>query len=141
MTGVLAGYMLARAATRRNAYDAEIAGYENTLTERHQARHARRPVAPAPWELEAEARKSATPAPRPPARIGPIQGAWPRPSRVLIIAAGSQRGRWPLEDTGRMAALTDTGELRALETGNSAYIDAMRADNAAWLEAWAGAGA
>jgi hypothetical protein len=129
MAGVLAGILIERTLSERREYDDEIAGYESELLERRQPRHA---LPPEPGAPELEAPKSEAP----PFHVGPVQAAWPRPSRVLIFAAGSQRSRWPLEDTGRMPELTDTGELRSLEAAAAASRLAMVADNARWLEAW-----
>lgn len=134
MAGVLAGYMIARAVTEREQYDAEIAAYERQIQERHRPRHARAPLPPELERAELEAPELEAPkSSAPPLRAGQLHGTWPRPAR-LIIVAGSQRSRFPLEDTGTMDALA--GELEVITTAN---IEAMRADNAAWLEAWAGA--
>lgn len=57
----------------------------------------------------------------------------PPPPRLAAVAlAAPQRGRWPDQDTGMLATLTDTGEIRVAD-----YAAQLRADNEAWLDAWA----
>lgn len=138
MAGVLAGYMIARHFEERRQYDTEIAGYDD---KRAELDRDRRPVSwpPLPPELEApelEAPKSTAPAPAWVYRSDRLQGAWPRPARLILIPGGSQRSRYPLEDTGRILLGTDAEELRELEIIATANRQAMIEDNAAWLEAW-----
>lgn len=133
MTGVLAGYMIARHFEERRQYDTEIAGYDDKRAELE--RH-RRPVAWPPLPPELEAPKSTAPAPAWIYRSDRLQGAWPRPARLIIIPGGSQRSRYPLEDTGRILLGTEAEELRELEIVATANREALLADNAAWLEAW-----
>jgi hypothetical protein len=145
-------------AGRDTGYDEGRADAYTELLEQRTAleaagRHAR---AEAPPELEAAAAPAGT-------SIGPWQisdsGAYPpyrAPNRswtdaasimpvawplsattATVLIRGSQRGRYPDQNTGRLGKLTDTGEIRAI---TDEAIAAMRADNTAWLDKW-GAGA
>jgi hypothetical protein len=138
-------------AGRDTGYDEGRADAYTELLEQRAAleaagRHAR---AAAPAELEAAAAPAAGRVPQQyrsnhqmwtdAASIMPV--TLPRPPRIAtVLVSGSQRGRYPDQNTGRLGKLTDTGEIRALSAETDEAISAMRAENAAWLDKW-GAGA